>query len=144
MVFADVLGFPPHGIAYFGITPLNRSQDLTSYRVFLVPLIEVVEAIYRNRKNGSEPVTDYAWPNADTGLRIRAIGRGKEEGLPITFTNDAMVVFTRWLGQIYKPYQWTHFQCNFGWLVDGMIRGFAVAEGNYSSFPTRIGPPSAV
>ncbi|KAL8673546.1 MAG: hypothetical protein Q9168_002035 [Polycauliona sp. 1 TL-2023] len=98
----------------FGIKLLERSEEMVASHDFLVPLIETVENIYNNHNNGSELVRQYAWPNNEIGLRIGAVQGGLEEGLPITFTNRLMVRYSRWLGQIYKPYKWTKFQCVYG------------------------------
>ncbi|KAL8682516.1 MAG: hypothetical protein Q9186_001463 [Xanthomendoza sp. 1 TL-2023] len=130
----------PKNVFSFGITILERSQDLVSDRDFLVPLIEVVENVYRNHRNASAVVRSYAWPRSDMGMRIGAIDRGRDEELSIAFNYDAMVLFTRWLGQSYKPYMWTKFQCHYGWRVDGEVRKMVVAEGNFTSFKT-AGPP---
>lgn len=128
----------------FGIKLLQRSEEVISEHDFVVPLLQIVANIYENHNNGSELVTSYAWPNRPHnpggGLTIRAIGRGLEEGLPITFNYSALVLFTRWLGQRYKPYKWTKFQCIYTWKEgEGEREIFTVAEGNYTSYRTSGG-----
>ena len=72
------------------------------------------------------------------GLNISAVGRELEEGLPITFTNSAMVLFVRWLAQVYgrRPFHWCRFRCHFIWseLGGGELKDWVVAEGSFGPF----------
>ncbi|KAL8680740.1 MAG: hypothetical protein Q9186_003087 [Xanthomendoza sp. 1 TL-2023] len=124
-------------ITYFGITWTNRSKTSVSDRDFLLTGVEVLEDIYNNHANASEVVRHYQGPTVlmnPPGLNIAAVGRGVEPGLPITFNNAAMVLFTRWLVQAFPPYRWYEFNCEYGVVVAGKPVSFVVAKGQYTAF----------
>lgn len=117
MATPHALGIPA-SVSSFGISFVERSEDLVSERDFLVTALQVLQHIYDTRDNRSEIVTNWVWdldPPSSTPLNISAVGRGLEEGLPITFTNSAMVLFVRWLGQISRAHKWEIFRCHYGW-----------------------------
>lgn len=124
----------------FGVTVLSRSEEVVSYREFLIPALQVLERIYGDCPDYSEVVDHYAWPNEEKGLRVSAVGRGQEKGLPITFNNRAMAVCMRWMGQTLLPYKWTYFQFVFRWKEERYI----VAEGNFTIYPTGSRPRALV
>lgn len=131
----------PGPVGYFGITWTNRSREVVSDRDFLLTAVEVVEDIYNNHGNASEVVTHYQGPAVlmnPNALDISAVGRGREPGLSITFNNAAMVLFTRWLVQVFGSHRWYEFYCEFGTVVEGKPVSFVVARGKYTALKLGI------
>ena len=139
----------------FGTTIKEHSTELVSDREYIMSAVILVENIYDTNSNYTELVQNYErkqrvqlpwWAQ----FNISAVGRGKEEGLPITFNNGAMVLFIRWLAQTSnrnRTYRWATFDCIFKWQqADGEVQRFVVAEGNFTSSapPPPRTPPSTL
>ncbi|KAL8685584.1 MAG: hypothetical protein Q9218_007670 [Villophora microphyllina] len=132
---------PSPEISAFGISyDSHSSEHVTDYN-FLITALQTMENIYDTSPNFSQAITNYAWVTYDptVSLNISAVGRGLEEGLPITFTNGAMVLFLRWLAQISHEqgtWRWVEFSCFFYWQQgpERQVQNFLVAEGNFTAF----------
>ena len=135
----------------FGTKIKEHSKELVSDRSYIMSALSLVEHIYDTNSNYTELVKNYQrkphvqFPRA-ASFNISAVGRGQEEGIPVTFNNDAMVLFIRWLAQTSdrnRTYRWATFDCVFNWRQpDGELQRFVVAEGNFtSSAPPPPRPP---
>ena len=139
----------------FGTTIKEHSKELVSDRSYIMSALILVEHIYDTNSNYTEPVQNYELQHRVqypwfAQFNISAVGRGKEEGLPITFNNGAMVLFIRWLAQTSdrnRTYRWATFDCVFNWQQPGgEQQRFVVAEGNFTSSapPPPRTPPSTL
>ena len=73
-------------------------------------------------------------PGGTSPINITAVGRGLEEGLPIAFTNRAMVQFIRNFAQsVRSPWAWVEFECSYSWDEPGKGRTRdLVAKGKFT------------
>lgn len=142
-------------IVGIGVSVSEWSTQLVPDRNFRDTALFILEDIYNTRPNASEIVTAPYVYTVDgrpffpilTALNISAVGRGREAGLPITFDNAALVMFTRFIG-LFAPgidgpgndrraYAWCRFQCQLAWKREGeaVAHAWVVAEGNFTAFP---------
>ncbi|KAL8935941.1 MAG: hypothetical protein Q9216_005184 [Gyalolechia sp. 2 TL-2023] len=118
----------------------EHSEEFLPDQNYLVTGLYTLENIYHTHRNVSEVVTNYVYdytsePYNSTVLNISAVGRGREEGLPITFDYWWLVTFIRFFVEASRgvTYKWLTFGCYFLWLQEsGDSENFPVASGNFT------------
>ncbi|KAL8703286.1 MAG: hypothetical protein Q9201_003527 [Fulgogasparrea decipioides] len=144
---ASDLNLPPN-ITSLALAVPSHSEEKTSEYNFLLTVITTLQAIYDENPNRSELVTRYIWPPPSPpssnaiAINISAVGRGREEGSPITFNYGALALCLRMIGEcssLSAAYRWLEFEFQIGWSQrEGeATTAYAVARGNF----TAIEPP---
>ncbi|KAI4099235.1 MAG: hypothetical protein L6R37_006037 [Teloschistes peruensis] len=142
--------YPGPQIEGIGVGTLSHSSErVTDYQFMLTALRTLEEFYYTHpyNNNSAIPLLNYTglFPAPYIALNVSAIGRGREAGLPITFTNAALVVFLRWLAQSsvmfgQGTWSWVEFDCQFSWRRRRGNESTSdfVARGNFTVFPGEV------